>query len=170
MRLQGFDYSQAGAYFVTICAWQKECVFGDIVDVEMRLSEYGGIVNSFVQQIPEHFPNVEIDNYVVMPNHVHIIIMIRDTRRGMACHAPTPRKFGKPIAKSLSTIIGSFKSAVTKQINQKRNSPGTPVWQRNYYEGIIRNEKELTEIRKYIHNNPLQRALDIEHPDNIPTP
>jgi len=113
--------------------------------------------------------NVEPDEFIVMPNHFHGIITIKagNIRRGMARHAPTGREFAKPVANSLSTIIGAFKSAVTKSINILRNTPGMPVWQRNYFEHVIRNEKELSRIREYIRLNPLQWDIDIENPENI---
>jgi REP element-mobilizing transposase RayT len=99
---------------------------------------------------------------IVMPNHLHVVV-INDNGRGMACHAPTKDKFGKPIPHSLSTIIGSYKSVVTRICNKN----GTLVqWQRNYYEHIVRNEDELHRIRKYIINNPLKWEEDIENPLN----
>ncbi len=104
-----------------------------------------------------------------MPNHFHGIIIITagNICRGMARHAPTGRQFAKPIANSLSTIIGAFKSAVSKSINILRNSPAMPVWQRNYFEHVIRNKKELFRIREYIRLNPVQWDIDEENPENI---
>ena len=167
IRLRDYDYTQAGAYFVTICSWSRECLFGDVIDGKIQFNEYGQIVQECWDAIPEHFIGIKLENHIVMPNHVHLIILIVENGRGMACHAPTDRQFGKPISNSLSTIIGSFKSAVTKRINQIRNTPNVPVWQRNYYEHIIRNEDELNRIQEYIINNPLQWADDENNPMNI---
>ena len=167
IRLKGYDYSQSGVYFVTICTQDRECLFGDIVDEEMRLNDAGHMVLDVWHKIPEHFPHADIDEFVVMPNHFHGIIVISPNSRGMACHAPTQRRFAKPIAGSLSTIIGSLKSAITRQINLIRNTPGHPVWQRNYYEHIIRNEEEMNRIREYIMENSLKWAEDKDNPENI---
>ena len=150
-RLPGYDYSQNGYYSVTICTNDKKHLFGHVVNKEMVLSKYGEIVQQCWEKIPEHFPNIEIDEFQIMPNHVHGIIHIC---RGTACRAPTKGMFGKPLPGSLSTIIRSFKSAVTRQINQSRNTPGTRLWQRNFYEHVIRNEKDLLRIREYIISNP----------------
>jgi len=171
IRLKGYDYSSPGAYFITICTYQRQCLFGEIVDGEMQLSELGKITESCWQAIPDHFDRVQLDDFVVMPNHLHGIIFITDICRGMALPCPYPtiqpeeREFGKPIASSLSTIVGSFKSAATKQINILRNAPGTPVWQRNYYEHIVRNGESLHQLRQYIQNNHLSWQQDQLHPD-----
>jgi len=167
IRLKGYDYSQARAYFVTICSQGRKCLFGDVFDGEMRLNDVGTMVLDVCYKIPEHFPHTDIDKYVVMPNHFHGIIVINSDGRGMACHAPTHRQFAKPIAGSLSTIVGSFKSAITRQINLISNTPGHPVWQRNYYEHIIRSEEEMDHIREYIINNPLKWEYDENNPANI---
>lgn len=142
-------------------------MFRDVVDGEMRLNDNGTMVRDVWRKIPEHFPNIDIDEFVVMPNHFHGIIVINSDGRGMAWHAPTHRQFAKPIAGSLSTIIGSFKSAITKQINQIRNTPGHPVWQRNYYEHIIRSEEKMDRIREYIAKNPMKWTEDENNPSNI---
>jgi REP element-mobilizing transposase RayT len=167
IRLKGCDYSQAGAYFVTICTQDRECLFVDIGGGEMRLNDAGTTVRNIWHKIPEHFPHTDIDAFVAMPNHIHGIIVINSDGRGMACHAPTHRQFAKPIAGSLSTVIGSFKSVVTRQINLIRHTPGYPVWQRNYYEHIIRDEQSLQKIREYINDNPAKWADDENNPANI---
>ena len=167
IRLKGYDYSGAGAYFVTICAQNRECLFGDIVDKEIYLNDAGIMVRNIWHKIPEHFPHADIDEFIVMPNHVHGIIVIYPNGRGMACHAPTQRQFAKPIAGSLSTIVGSLKSAITRQINQIRNTPGHPVWQRTYYEHIIRSEEEMNRVREYIIENPAKWGEDEDNPENI---
>ena len=173
IRLRGYDYSQAGVYFVTICTHNRRSeksfapyLFGEIVDGEMVLNDVGRLVAKCWRDIPAHFPHVELDEFIVMPNHVHGILLIANCR-GTACRAPTGERFGKPIGGSLPTIVRSFKSAATKRINERRNEPGMKFWQRNYYEHIIRNEGELSDIREYIVNNPLKWEFDRENPNII---
>ena len=134
----------------------------------MQLSEYGKIVSACWDETPAHFARVEQDIFVVMPNHVHLIVILTDDdpSRGTACRAPTPM-FGKPIPDSLPTIIRSFKSAATKRINTLRDTPGASVWQRNYYERIIRNERELDAVRRYIIDNPVTWNKDIENAKRV---
>ncbi len=163
IRLKDYDYGQAGAYFITICSWNRECLFGDVADEEMQLNEYGWIAANEWLQTGVVRPNVELDAFVVMPNHIHGIIILNNvgaTRRV----APTTLQ-----SNSIGAIVGQFKSIVTKQINGIRNSSGLPVWQRNYYEHIIRNEDELNRVREYIINNPLRWADDENNPENVKT-
>lgn len=165
IRLRGYDYTQNGAYFVTICAHERRPMFGRVVNGAMVVNEWGRVVQACWDEIPAHFRHVELDAFVVMPNHVHGIIVIANDGgrcRGVACHAPTTvkREFSKPIPESLPTIVGAFKSAATKHINRLLNLPDRPIWQRNYYEHIIRNEKSLNQIRAYIANNPGKWAED----------
>ena len=182
LRLPNYDYTQSGAYFVTICTWNRECLLGEIVAGEMRLNEYGHIVVECWLAIPQHFPRVELDAFVVMPNHIHGIIMIAGATHPSpdlvgATHAspdPVGATHASPLQKqhrsgpnpqSLGAIVGSFKSAAAKRINEFRGTPGFPVWQRNYYEHIIRNESALQRIRMYIQNNPINWDLDSENPN-----
>ncbi len=164
IRLQNYDYTQAGAYFITICAHQRECLFGEIIGGEMVLNEYGKAVEEYWNETPIHFPNVEMDAFVVMPNHVHGIIVIAQTmlQSGGAQHAAPVRP--NVTAGSLGAIVRSFKSAVTKRINTLRSTPSAPVWQRNYYEHIIRNEGDLKRVRDYIAANPFRWAKDENNP------
>jgi putative transposase len=169
IRLKGYDYRQAGAYFITLVTQNRACLFGEVVDGEMRLNAYGEIVRDCWLSIPEHFPRVLLDAFVVMPNHVHGIIVLSDTRaagtrRGALQQPPETEQFSKPVAGSIPTIVRSFKSAVTKRINEHRGAPGTPVWQRNYHEHIIRNEDDFEAIRHYILTNPLHWHQDHENP------
>lgn len=158
IRLPGYDYTQAGAYFVTLCTHNRQCLFGDIVDGTMRLNELGKIVADQWLQTAVIRRGIILDAWVVMPNHFHGIVMITEAdvglRRGTARRAPTAEHFSMPVAGSLPTIVRSFKSAATKYINQWRQTPGAPVWQRNYWEHVVRNETDLHEIRQYIVNNP----------------
>ncbi len=144
----------------------------------MRLNRYGEIVQGEWLLTAQLRPNVVLDAWVVMPNHFHGIILITNdrwgtTRRaptkenfqsGTARCAPTIEQFGKPVAGSLPTIVRAFKSAVTKRVNDLRKTPGAAVWQRNYYEHVIRNEDSLQKIREYIVNNPVRWEYDRENP------
>ena len=172
IRLPEHNYTQTGAYFVTICARGRERLFGQIVGDEMRLNETGRIVQACWHEIPIHFPHVELDAFVVMPNHVHGIILIVAEPVGATHASPLPPTHASPLQGhprgpkrgSIGAIVGSFKSAATKHINELRDAPGPPVWQRNYYEHVIRNETELARIRDYIQTNPIRWALDRENP------
>ena len=168
IRLKDYDYTQPGIYFITICTEKRVCLFGEVVAGRMCLSRYGEIVWEEWLNTETRRPNVITDAFVVMPNHGHGSIGIHDAEpcRGMARHAPTTaRQFGKPIPNSLPTIIGSFKSAVTKGINRRRGTTGTSVWQRGYYERIVRNEHALNHVRQYIEENPLRWHYDHFYPD-----
>lgn len=136
IRLKEYDYSQPGGYFVTIVTYQRDCLFGEIIGSEMQLNDFGCIVDECWRAIPDHFPNVELGAYVVMPNHVHGIIVIHDradadasARRGTIYRAPT-EEFGKPVVGSIPTIIRTYKAAVTRRIGRECNATG--IWQRNY--------------------------------------
>ena len=160
IHVPGYDYAQSGAYFVTICTHPRECLFGEVVDGEMQLNAFGCVVEEEWVQTPIIRPYVQLDTFVIMPNHVHGIIVITDDGRGTAPPCPYTGQFGKPIAGSLPTIMRSFKSAVTKRINALRNTPTAPVWQRNYHEHVIRDETALDAIRAYIANNSFHWAAD----------
>jgi putative transposase len=183
IRLQGYDYSQSGAYFVTICTHSRECLFGDIVGGEMRLNDAGTIVRDLWHKIPEHFPYTDIDEFVVMPNHAHgIIVIYHNDCRGevsspiVVSPIPKTKKEGAtpegggtlPLQRrTLGQNVAYFKYRSSKQINQIRNTPGIPLWQRNYYEHIIRSEEEMNRIRKYIIDNPAKWVEDENNPVNI---
>jgi REP element-mobilizing transposase RayT len=162
IRLKGYDYSQVGAYFVTICAKDRACLFGEVVDDGMRLNPEGLVVEQCWNAISEHFPSVALDEFVVMPNHVHGVLWITNTeppRHTPLPHAPCGTQRG-----SIGAIVASFKSAVSKRINELRGTPGTPVWQRNDHDHIIRDEETLNRIRQYIVDNPVHWAMDHENP------
>jgi len=181
IRLKDYDYTQAGAYFITICTKDRECLFGDISDNNLHYNDYGQIAYEFWLKIREHFSNSELDGFIVMPNHIHGIIMI-NTRRGevsspIGVSSPelnaitSIQKGGEtpPLHKhALGQFIAFYKYQTTKQINQIRNTSGMSVWQRNYYEHIIRNENELDKIRQYIIDNPFKWNIDENNPVNMP--
>jgi putative transposase len=231
IRLKGYDYGQAGLYCITICAWQRQCIFGAIANGEMQLGPLGTIARDEWLRTAELRPHIALAEFVVMPNHLHGIIVMGDMDGGMAIaadnkltvngrgtppralpdappcalpdaggdasrgtrrralpgewtqgmqgmvggdagdegtrrRAPTgdgsqgrqmPRgveAFGKPTSNTISAIARGYKAAVTKQINIVRNAPGCPVWQRNYYEHVIRSEADYLRIAAYILDNP----------------
>jgi len=176
IRLREYDYSSGGAYFVTICAYQRECLFGEVVDGEMRLNDCGGIVQEWWKQITTHFFGVTIDQFTIMPNHFHGIVTIvgagfprPDSCDGIIKGGGTSVGGETPPLRcpTLGQIIAYFKYQSTKRINALRDNPGCPVWQRNYYEHVIRNEDDLANIRQYIADNPLKWDLDENNPANI---
>ena len=168
VRLRGYDYSQAGAYFVTIVTQDRLCLFGDVVRDEMRLNTTGRLVEAAWKWLGTRYPHVELDMYVVMPNHLHGIIVIVDRGRGGSRSDTVTRGQGgsrtAPTRKPLGRLIGAFKTVVTRQVNLALNTPGQQLWQRNYYEHVIRDEDELGRAREYIVDNPMKWALDSENP------
>jgi len=170
IRLKEYDYAQPGGYFVTIVTHQRDCLFGQIINEEMQLNELGRIADECWRLIPDHFTNVELGAYVIMPNHVHGIIVIHANENGMATNSlpfvgarhasPLPLRGVKPY--SIGAIVGSFKSAVTKRIGRELNATG--IWQRNYYEHVIRNHEDWDRIHRYIESNPSMWAEDKDNP------
>jgi putative transposase len=158
--------STPGEYFVTICTYERKCIFGNIVDESVHLSSAGEIIKRYWEEIPKYFDNLEMGEFVIMPNHLHGIIVI--TEPVGAIHESPLQTIRQKRTMTLSKIIGRFKMTSSKEINLVRQTPGQPVWQRGYYEHIIRNEKDLQNIRDYILNNPLQWSFDNDHPENIP--
>jgi putative transposase len=159
IRLKEYDYSQEGAHFVTIRATRDGLMFGEIKDGEVVLNEFGLIVEEIWNDLTRHYNNIELDAFVVMPNHIHGIILIYDERHVGAIHElPLQRR-----QMLLPKIIGRFKMNSAKRINILRDIPGCRVWQRNYYEHIIRGEKDLNAIRAYIRNNPINWKIDEEN-------
>jgi REP element-mobilizing transposase RayT len=167
IRLKNYDYAQPGAYFVTLLTHDREELFGEFMDGRMYLSRIGEIVGAIWRRLPAYF-SLRLDEWVIMPNHLHGIIWILDSGKGEAfadkglgisCHSvadASPQR--EPIGTqsgSLGAIIQNFKSISTRKINQALHTPGAPVWQRNYFEHIIRDEAELGRIRQYIRDNPV---------------
>ena len=182
IRLTGYDYSLPGYYFVTVCTQERKNILGKIVNEEMKLNKYGEIVKNEWLKTPQIRKYIDLDEFQIMPNHLHAIIVINNsvgaychTPAAAYCHTPANRKqttntglCNKPLQKpwyqspsiGLGAIIRGFKSATAKQINQLRNTPQQPVWQRGFYEHIIRNEEELAKIQEYINLNPLMWLKD----------
>jgi putative transposase len=169
IRLSRYDYTRAGAYFITLCVHQKQCIFGRIQNGEMRLNAHGRAVADEWLQTATIRDAVELDEWVVMPNHFHGILFIGS--KGTARRAPTPlmrERYGNPVSGSVPTIVRSFKSAATRRVNMIRSTPGEELWQRNYWERVVRNESELNVIREYIRTNAASWESDrLYEPDNI---
>lgn len=169
IRLPRYDYTQPGDYFITICAASRQCIFGEITAKESRLSAspIGELVIDSWESIPLHFPSVILDEYVLMPNHLHGILKITECLEiGTRDPAMTTKveDYGKPVPRSIPTIIRSFKSIVSRRVIDYGLGIGRPVWQRNYYEHVVRSELDLGEIRKYISENPAKWLVDPENP------
>ena len=194
IRLRGHDYSQPGAYFITLCVQDRECLFGEIINGEMKLNNVGKFAKMCWIAIPDHFPRVKLDEFVIMPNHVHGILIIRDfPAMGIDVGATDPVALAReprcpdraidpvtpttdgnknklrkrpngPSAGSIGAIIGQYKSVISKRINTIHQTPGKIRWQRDFYDRISRNENELFRIRQYISNNPMQWDKDTENP------
>jgi len=170
-RLTGHDYSLGGAYFITICSHEQKCIFGGIADGEMRLSKLGGIVQEEWIRSDELRDEVRIDAFVVMPNHFHAIVFIdapidNRGRRTKAINKSREERDGMPeapVSASLGALMSGFKSKVTLQVRRETGFSGKAVWQRNYYEHIIRNEDDYNAIRYYIETNPANWANDKEN-------
>ena len=165
IRLKGYDYAQAGLYFVTICTQNHECLFGNIVGAgskpalaepaQITLNPLGDIVQKTWLDLINHNKNIELHDFVVMPNHVHGIVEIIDSGRHWAGLEPAPTNAKLP------EIIRQFKTFSAKRINQLRETIGTPVWQRNYHEHIIRDETAYLKIAEYIQTNPQKWSDDL---------
>ena len=164
LRLQGYDYAQAGAYFVTICTQRRRCLFGEVVDGAMRLSSAGQLAATVWHNMLERFPGVELDIFVVMPNHLHGIIVLMDSESTDA-----GSRAGTRPAPTIGDVVGAYKSLFTLQFMEGVRSKRWPafdrrVWQRNCYEHVIRDEHDLTRVRRYIDENPLRWEFDQENP------
>ena len=173
IRLQDYDYAQPGAYFVTLCTHNRKCLFGHVVDGEMYQNEYGRIVSACWGELPYHYPRIDLDAFVVMPNHVHGVILLRDDDNPDATGAgskPAPTKPNEANRYGLPEIVRGFKTFASRRINEYRNASGAPVWQRNYYERVIRNGNELTAVRQYILANPASWAADADNLVNLRRP
>ncbi|WP_281999773.1 transposase [Geotalea uraniireducens] len=164
IRLREYDYSSGGAYFVTMCVQGREHLFGTVADGVMHLNDAGRMVAGTWRALAERFPNVTTDECIVMPNHVHGIIVIHEDRAietvGAIHELPLDQQRRTML---IPKLIGYFKMNTAKQINIMRRNSGVPVWQRNYYERVIRDEEELAGIREYIRCNPLNWANDEEN-------
>ncbi len=171
--MREYDYSQAGAYFVTVCVHARKCLFGEVIDGELQLDDHGKIVTTCWHNLSFHYPAIILDAFVVMPNHVHGIIILvgagspRPHRELVAeevkgGETPPLQEIQKKL--TLGQIIGYFKWQSTKRINELRGIISGQVWQRGYYEHVIRDDQSLNRIREYIATNPQRWHLDRENP------
>jgi len=170
IRLRNYNYSQPGYYFLTICTYQRQSWFGEIKNDRMYLNQIGKIVAEEWINTRKIRPNFQLDEWVIMPNHLHGIVIIDENILDLgernrnilgARNAPLRQE-----PNSISSFVAGFKSGVTKRINLLRNNRDIPIWQRNYYESIIRDEQSLVAIREYILNNPFQWKKDPDNQEN----
>jgi len=166
IRLEDYDYSNEGAYFVTICVQEKNIYLGRIVKEEIELNRFGAIVDKCWNDLPQHYTHVDLDEFSIMPNHFHGIIVLKEEAgidnvgAGLRpAPTPAPKK-----CHGLSEIVRAFKSFSSRHINKMRQTPGIRFWQRDYFERVVRNEEELYNIRQYIIDNPINWATDKENP------
>ncbi|MBU1668747.1 transposase [bacterium] len=157
IRLKHYDYYKNGAYFITICTQNREHLFGEIIDNEMLLNNAGKMIQKWLHKLDNNFEGISIDGMVIMPNHVHFVLSIFMPTKG--------RDMALPLH-GLSEVLQWFKTMTTNEYIRGVKSNIYPafykrVWQRNYYEHIIRNEKSLSEIQEYMKNNPQQWADDV---------
>jgi putative transposase len=160
IRMRGYDYSLEGAYFITVCTYQRLNLFGEVMNGAMQLNPYGIIAGEQWVRLQKRFPQSIFEHYMIMPNHVHgIIHIVRGAGEGFdqtTPEMPPQRPYGFPLVNpgSLGIIVRAFKASVTYRINAIRSPINPPIWQQNYYDHIVRNEQELNQIWNYIDNNP----------------
>lgn len=162
MRLKNYDYSSTGAYFVTILSYERTNIFGRVRESSVVLNDLGRVVKNAWELIPDHFNEFELDSYVIMPNHLHGIIHIQNEKHYKDL---TYNQFQQPTRKSVSTVIQAFKATVTREA--RKESMAYHVWQRNFYEHVIRTDKELYKCQEYIQNNPLKWTLDRNNRESL---
>lgn len=155
LRMKGYDYSLAGAYFITVCTHQRQMLFGYAEDGFMHVNRFGKIVKRCWRDLPNHYKHIELDAFMVMPDHVHGIIVIKDRVMDGVRHG-------------LPEIVRAFKSFSARRINNARKIAGVHVWQRSYYEHIIRDERAWQRIREYILTNPQNWNRDKNYPNARP--
>jgi REP element-mobilizing transposase RayT len=164
LRAKWLDYS-SGQYFVTICTYDRACLLGHVVSGAVSLGDAGRIVNQHWRETPEIRPYVTLDAFVIMPNHLHGIIIVSPHETGVGISTTTTGPRGTRPG-SLGAVIQQFKGVTTRRINMLRGVSGTPVWQRNYYEHVIRDADDLARIRAYIAANPSRWEADQHHPND----
>ena len=167
IRLKGYDYTTSGIYFVTICVQGRHCLLGEIVKGEMVLGPVGQVVADAWCWLAEQYNYVMLGAWTIMPNHMHGLLMLVDGKGSSrtALTSGNAESIVPAKVKPLGQLIGAFKTVSTKAINELQETPGNRFWQRNYYEHIIRNEREHRAIEQYIYNNPATWSEDKLHPD-----
>ncbi len=188
-RLKGYNYSYPGAYFVTLVTYKRACLFGEVLEGEVRLNKIGKLAQAELHRLPIQFRHIAIESHVIMPNHIHAIIVINsvgatrlrqngtsffdqvapDQFTGGIDGSPLQKtRPSGPVPKSLGALIGQFKSRLTKHIWSLPGIDHQPIWQRNYYEHIIRDQAEYQKIHLYIMENPRKWSADQENPERKP--
>ena len=157
MRLRGHDYSTPGAYFITACTQDRLLLFGRVISGKMVRNRLGAVVEDCWAKLPDHYNNVSLDAFVLMPNHIHGVIIIESAPPGVP--ASSTRR-------GIPEIVRAFKTFSARKINTVRGSPGISVWQRGFYDHAIRNERELDRVRTYIMDNPRKWSEDPDNPAN----
>ena len=175
VRLSSYDYSQPGAYFITICTHGGRCLFGDIVDWQVSLNAVGDAIKEEFLRSFEIRKEMSPDAWVIMPNHLHAIVVISEVASALRFDsgdlpvAPTGAlKRPGPRQRSISSLVGGFKAAATRRVRQRDGAQRRRIWQRNYYEHVIRNEREFERLRDYTIGNPSRWFEDSLHPENLP--
>jgi REP element-mobilizing transposase RayT len=182
IRLRGHDYSGGGAYFITICAQDKKCLFGRVAEGEMVLNEAGQSIQRVWEDLPHRFPTVVLDAFQLMPNHLHGILVIPGAGLESALASATGAPIVQPGPKAAGTasqgtasrtptmggVVGAFKSIATIEVNRIQSCVGRRLLQENFYEHIIRSVDSLEKIRGYIRQNPVRWCEDPENPDRLP--
>ncbi len=158
IRAKGYDYSEPGGYFVTVCTKNKKCILSDIVEGKSKLSSYGDIIQMVWKDLPKCFPSISLDEWVVMPNHFHGVLIAE-----AQFIAPNNEKGAINRAPTLGDGVRAFKALTTYRVRKDLDS--NFGWQRNYYDHIIRDDADLNRIRQYILDNPAQWELDEENPN-----
>jgi REP element-mobilizing transposase RayT len=166
-RLTNWDYSSDGIYYITICCFEKHSYLGTVCNNNVDLSEIGAISSGYWVDIPNHFPHVKLDEFIIMPNHIHGILILDKSIAlnrldvpdyEVPCHGIIPQQrknincFSQPIKNSVSVIINQYKSSVKRWCN--KNGFTNFQWQSRFYDQILHNEIALEKVREYIHNNP----------------
>ena len=167
MRLRGYDYATPGAYFVTVCTQDRVPLFGRIIDGNMAANRLGAVVEDSWAEIPNHYDNVSLDAFVLMPNHVHGVITIEDETPVVGAGFKPALPAGKTSRRhAIPEIVRAFKTFSARRINEMRPTTGKPVWQRGFYDHVIRGEDELNMVRIYIMDNPRKWSEDVDNPAN----
>ena len=151
-RLKNYDYAMPNYYFITVCTQNRQEYFGEIINYQMVLNEAGQAAERFWVEIPNHYRNIELDEFIIMPNHVHAIVFIK------------PQEDSKQNV-NLSTIVGSYKNVTSKTIHRLLGQNFN--WQKSFYDNIIRKDESLDRIREYIRNNPLKWEFDRNNNENL---
>lgn len=164
-RAPGYDYGLPGWYFLTICTYNHASFLGEIVEGEMQVNALGRIIEDEWQRTPKIRSDITLDAYIIMPNHIHgiVVITVDEGRRYSENYVP---QYVSP-SRSVGAIVRGLEAASSRRINALEHAEGRQVWQRNYYDHIIRNEADLERIRSYIETNPGNWSLDREHPDRF---